>query len=214
MGKKLIVTVFTVVMILSGFVFAGCNSFNLADYKADGKTAIQTYANIKVQENDYTDAGLQVIAKAVTDGKDVVDAADTKEAVDSAVQAAKDVIDEVEKEGITVDGISSQFDLTEPKEYWTGSIDDDFENDRVVIIMKKTTIYPELELESFGLKNAESLHYSFLVPTDEKLNFHQILVIYLKTKGKDQVVLAINELNKLDFIKTASPEYIYGTQDD
>ncbi|NLT18600.1 MAG: hypothetical protein BWX72_00527 [Firmicutes bacterium ADurb.Bin080] len=118
------------------------------------------------------------------------------------------------KEEVTVDGISNQFDLTELKEYWTGSIDDDFEDDRVVVIMKKTTTYPELDVETFGLDNAESLHYSFLAPKNENPNFHQILVIFLKTKGKDQVILAINELNKLDFIKTASPEYIYGTQDD
>lgn len=185
-------------------------SQDLAAYKEDAKQEIESY----VSAEDYSTENWLAVLEIIEDGKAVINNAKNNSAVETAVTNAKTSINEIAKEEVTVDGISNQFDLTELKEYWTGSINDDFEDDRIVVIMKKTTIYPELELETFGLDNAESLHYSFLAPKNENPNFHQILVIFLKTKGKDQVILAINELNKLDFIKTASPEYIYGTQDD
>lgn len=114
----------------------------------------------------------------------------------------------------TVPGVSNQFDLKEEKEYWTGSIDDDFLDDRVCVIMKKTTTYPELDIKVFRLKNAESLHYSFLAPTVENPDFHQMLVIYLKEKGKDQVISAINHLKQFDFIMYVGPENIFRAEDD
>ena len=55
--------------------------------------------------------------------------------------------------------ILKQFDLTEPKERWTGSIDDDFSDDIVILVLRRTFTYPELELRHFRLENAESLEY-------------------------------------------------------
>jgi hypothetical protein len=213
MKKKFINLMVIVTMVFGFIVLTGCDSIGLEDYKKSKITDLQAYADAKGVYN-YTDDNWLILQQIVKEGKQSIEDATNKGEVDTAVENAKSSISEIAKEEVTVEGISNLFDLTEQKEYWAGSIADDFEDDRVVVIMKKTTIYPELSLESFGLDNVESLHYSFLVPTNENPNFHQMLVIYLKAKGKDQVVLAINELNKLDFIKTASPEYIYGTQDD
>lgn len=107
--------------------------------------------------------------------------------------------------------ILKEFDLTEPKEYWTGSIDDDFTDDKVLICMRKTTTFPELELYHFKMDNAESLKYIALRPPENYENpsgYRQIAVITLKERGKDKVVEAIKHLEKLPFIKTASPNNI------
>lgn len=104
-----------------------------------------------------------------------------------------------------------EFDLTEPKEYWTGTIDDNFSDDRVLVCMRKTTTFPELELHHFELDNAESLEYLMLRPPEDYENpsgYTQIAVITLKEHGKDKVVDAIKHLEKLPFIKLASPNHI------
>ncbi len=41
-----------------------------------------------------------------------------------------------------------------------------------------------------------------------------MLTIYLKEHGTEKVIEAVTELNKLEFVRVACPEYIYGTQDD
>jgi hypothetical protein len=81
--------------------------------------------------------------------------------------------------------------------------------------MKTTTTYPELELRHFGLSNGDRLEYSWLRPlSDNTPNFRQILTIYLKQQGKEKVIAAISELERLEFVKTVWPQYIFGTQDD
>lgn len=79
---------------------------------------------------------------------------------------------------------------------------------------EKTTVYPELKLEVFGLENAENLHYIFLSPKRENPRFHQMLIIYLREKGKNQVISAVNEISKYDFVKRVRPVYIYDIKYD
>lgn len=114
------------------------------------------------------------------------------------------------------DLILKKFDLSDPDDYQPIQHNSDFEVDRVVVILKRTSTYPELKLKHFKLDNAESLEYYFLKPDDSynNENFRQILVIYLKTHGKEQVLDAIKELEKLKFVKTAQPEYIYSAVDE
>jgi hypothetical protein len=111
-----------------------------------------------------------------------------------------------------ISGIQRQFDLTDPKELWKGTIDDDFEIDKVIIITKKTTVFPVLTLRDFGLSNGESLEYVWY--RGETPDFRQILTIHLKQHGKDKVVEAIRILEKLEFVKTVEPSYIYYLEDD
>jgi hypothetical protein len=47
--------------------------------------------------------------------------------------------------------ILKQFDLSDPQEIWTGTVNDDFTDDLVIVVMRKTSTYPELELRHFKL---------------------------------------------------------------
>lgn len=71
---------------------------SLIGYKETGKTLIQTYSDSKIAENHYTNTGLWLIVKAVTTGKQAVNAAENKINVDSAVATVKVAIDEVQQE--------------------------------------------------------------------------------------------------------------------
>jgi hypothetical protein len=97
MKKRIIAIAVMTVTVLSVFGFAGCGGFNLAEYKANGREAIQSHADAKIAENGYTDAGLQAIAQAVAEGKATVDAAENRTTVDIAVNAAKEKINAVSK---------------------------------------------------------------------------------------------------------------------
>lgn len=112
--------------------------------------------------------------------------------------------------------ITKQFDLSDPKEFWTGTIDDNFTDDRVLVVMRKTSTFPELELHHFKLDNAESVKYIALRPPESYVadggnpsQFYQIAVIYLKEHGKEKVIDAIKHLEKLPFIKNASPNGVF-----
>ena len=103
------ITCFGIALILL-FSFASCiklpsgQNSELAEYKTTKKTELQEYANAKGKSN-YSESGWIAICKAVTDGKEVIDAAKNKPAVDTAFNGAKDAIDEVEKEVDKVENI-------------------------------------------------------------------------------------------------------------
>ncbi len=142
-----------------------------------------------------------------------VDLKDEKEVLSESIDNEFTIDKDISQEDIEMKEILSQFDLSDEKEVWSRSIYDEFEIDRVIVIMKKMTIYSELELRHFGLSNGESLKYYWSKPTsDNTPHFRQILVIYLKDQGKDKVVEAIKELEKLDFVKIVEPQYIFEVQ--
>lgn len=82
------------------FGLSGCDNVNLAEYKVMAVNTIETHASTKIAENGYSNAGLQAIAKVVTDGKAAVDVAGNKDEVDMAVSVAKEGIDKVETDKI------------------------------------------------------------------------------------------------------------------
>lgn len=98
MGKKLIGIAVVAIMMLGIFGLTACNNDTLDAYKDAGKTAIQTYAYTKGQDN-YCSDNWTAICNAVTMGKAAVDAAENKDKVDAAVATAKAEINEVRKEG-------------------------------------------------------------------------------------------------------------------
>jgi hypothetical protein len=111
--------------------------------------------------------------------------------------------------------ILKQFDLTDPKEIWEGSIEDNFADDLVLLVLRKTSTFPELELRHFGLDNAESMYYLggarppdyfFTTGYEEVLkNYRQIVFIKLNEHGKEKVIEAIIHLETLGFVKSADP---------
>ncbi len=116
-------------------------------------------------------------------------------------------VDETNK--LTESEFLQQFDLTDPKLEFILNEYTDFYEDRVAIILKKCVPDPKIYLDYFHLDNAADLYmYEWKNPERE------ILIIYLKETGKDKVLEAVNELNKLEFVRIAEPQYIYGTADD
>ncbi len=112
---------------------------------------------------------------------------------------------------------SKDFDLSDPKEYWEGTINDAFADDILTLEMRKTSTYPELKLSDFKLDNAKTVEYVSIRPKEDRMNdaeyiagFRQLVFIHLDQHGKDKVVEAIRHLEKLEFIKSASPNG-YGT---
>lgn len=117
------------------------------------------------------------------------------------------------------DNVSKQFDLSEEKIYWKGSIDDNFKDDRVCIIFKKTETYPQLKISDFKFSNGARIEYDDLRPhntTDVNYlaRYRQMATIYLKDTGKDKVVEAVEYLQTLDFIKCVEPDMIFEPMDD
>lgn len=97
MGKKLIGIALIAIMLFGAFGLMACDlGSNLANYKAIKSTEIQAYANEKGEEN-YCLIGWQAICKVVTDGKEAIEAAKSKSAVDMAVKDIKNAFDEVEE---------------------------------------------------------------------------------------------------------------------
>ncbi|MCL2621726.1 MAG: hypothetical protein FWD32_01690 [Firmicutes bacterium] len=107
--------------------------------------------------------------------------------------------------------ILKQFDLTDPKVVWQGNIEDAFSADKVILLLRKTTYYQELEIKHFAFNNIKSIRYSGPVdPSDygyEIVDFRQIIIVELNQTGKDRVVEAIKYFETLQFVKAAEPNY-------
>ena len=105
----------------------------------------------------------------------------------------------------------------EPKQYWTGTIDEDFEGSGVVVVMDKNVGGPNkvhdksffggIEIESIRDLTWFDVNYNNL-GIDWKI-WRQIL--YLKLPGdsnKENVVRAIRHLEKINGIRSADPDHI------
>lgn|SRR5690554_78409 len=106
--------------------------------------------------------------------------------------------------------IADNFDLNDEKIYWSGTIDDDFHPDKVVVIFKKTTEYPELTIADLKVPNLLSIEYSSIKPKNNHLtNFRQMAYLYLADEGKEKVLEVIKLLEELEYIQYVGPVLIY-----
>jgi subtilisin family serine protease len=105
------------------------------------------------------------------------------------------------------------------------SIEENFEDDKVIVILdhQKSKINGTVSLNDFsplaGNIEFDSIKDEFRIADLEKYqkgntNFRQILSLTLKEGGKENVIKAVMELEKIDGVLLAQPEYIYGIQDD
>ena len=125
--------------------------------------------------------------------------------------------------------INKQFDLSDPTDYWVGTVDDlsNLEGglstavlDVVIITFKKTSKYPTLEAKDFSFNNSKQFSYNYITPPPDddvhywelwdytgktREDWRQTGFLYLKTTGHDKVFEAIEFLQKLKFIKRAEP---------
>lgn len=120
--------------------------------------------------------------------------------------------------------------LQEEKEYCTATADGDFEDNTVSIVITRQytergiTFSPE-HFPTVQITKLESLTYPIdlyfsggfdTLPAEQQSSilkltnleeFQQILSITLKEPGKDNVLKAVKELEKLNFVKSAEPDY-------
>ncbi len=117
------------------------------------------------------------------------------------------------------------------------TINDDFEDNKVIVTLKseyskinnkidkqkfstsllniKTKNADQTEKCGITIKSIEDLTYfSNLSILKKNFTFNQILSIELQEHNKQNVLDAIKELEKLDFVLAAEPSYNYGIEDD
>ena len=92
------------------------------------------------------------------------------------------------------DWVLENFDVNDEKIIWQGDENVEFTLDKIIVVLKKTMTYPELDISVFGLKNAISMEYLsdvtppayFFKPEYQDLlnNFRQIIVIHIEPSDK------------------------------
>ncbi len=112
---------------------------------------------------------------------------------------------------------NSLFDLGEEKVIWNGSIDDEFTDDLVLLVLKHSDLFPELELKHFGLKKGRVEYVGGPMPPDyffepeyeDKLNnYKQIVFIHVEPEGKEKIIELIRYLEQINFIYAVTPNHI------
>ena len=109
--------------------------------------------------------------------------------------------------------ILKHFDLTDEKIIWNGDINDFYVlDDSVIVTLKKTDTYPELDLAVFGLDNAVHMEYLDSVTKPNNIanpeRWRQKIIIYLKAEGKEKLLETIRKLEQLEFVKSVNPNVI------
>jgi len=110
--------------------------------------------------------------------------------------------------------VLNQFDLSGEKHIFNGDINLDFTDDCIMLTMMHTESYPILEASDFGIDNIIRVDYIAERPNDymyqqgTAYKYTQILAIYVKPRGKEKILEYIKELEKLEFVGSASPNMI------
>ena len=86
-------------------------------------------------------------------------------------------------------------------------------DDSVIVTLKKTNTYPELDLSVFGLDNAISMEYLDGITMPDNIakpeKWRQKIIIYLKPEGKEKLLETIRIIEQLEFVKSVNPNWIY-----
>ncbi len=116
--------------------------------------------------------------------------------------------------------ISESYDEELKKHVKKPDIDDNFKDDEVLVILNYVYSKPNgavnlSEFNSIGkpqkfneIKDKSRIKDTSYITRDEK-QFRQILSLKLSNPGKENVIKAVNELNKHKKVLVASPVYIY-----
>lgn len=206
------------VVLVVVFSLSACSQ-GLTAYKEDAKQQIENYAYTKGQ-NNYSVESWDAILQAVSAGKTAIDDAASEPDVDISYLAAVQRIDAIIPKEEKMEEILKHFDLTDPKIFFdeTSFSDNMYtEDDTIIVIFKKTTTYPMLDLHHFNLSNAKSFIYSQATPNDGPLGWverdegRQAGQIFLVEGGKEKIIEAIRHLEQLEFVKSAQPMHYVTT---
>ena len=105
----------------------------------------------------------------------------------------------------------------EPKQYWTGTIDEDFDGSSVLLVMDKNVGGPNKvhDKSFFGGIEIESIEDLTWFPRgyanlgiDWEI-WRQILCLKLSGDSKENVVRAIRHLEKINGIRSAEPNHMF-----
>ena len=196
MNKNLVLIGVAFIMLFS---LTACQDNELADYKTDAKTTIETHAQSNGQSN-YIAENWAIINGLITIGKTAIDAAADKATVDFAVDTAKQAINAVPQE-----------EQMRP-----------FEIDKLGVILTITSIMDnrEITLSDFsevskivGLESVtEDMRYidSETTPLINP-NANRFLIVVLKEafQSRENILMAAAAFNKLDIVFDVGLYYTY-----
>ncbi|MDD4315864.1 MAG: hypothetical protein PHC84_01745 [Clostridia bacterium] len=196
MIKKIICFIATLIICLA--LFCGCNKETDAkasdDKAAIGTTSLESY---------------------VEDKSDILTAGEVN-GVDTVGNEANMAYGELVPKEENMEGILKHFDLTDPKILFDETSFSDSmyaEVERIIVVFKKTTTFPRLDIHHFGLSNAKSFAYLQMTPNDGPRGWvdyddgHQQGEIHLYNLGKEKILEAIRHLEQLEFVKSVWPDY-------
>ncbi len=91
----------------------------------------------------------------------------------------------------------------------------DFADDYILIVLNTETSFKALDkrltLDDFKISNANSLYCAteryYSSPPPHNQEFHMMYILFITNKGKENIIDAIKQLEKLDFIESAEPDY-------
>ena len=164
---------------------------------------LEAYVNNK-GEDKYTEENWSEIENILTEFKTKVSNVTTIEELNALLVVVKEEINGVLTK---MEELLKHFDLTDPKEYWTGFESSNFATDVIEVTLRKTTTYPYLSLSDFDLDCAVRLDYINYKPIDNEPNFRQKLSIQLKDVSNEQMESIVKQIDKLEFVKSVHVLY-------
>ena len=108
---------------------------------------------------------------------------------------------------------NSEPETADPRWKHTPTIDEDFRDDEIYVVLRHaySEVGQKIPVTFFEPLELESVHVFFQEGASvNEAVFHQILLLKLKEKSKENVLAAIIELEKHPAVLSAEPEYNYG----
>ena len=117
-----------------------------------------------------------------------------------------------------VQWLNENFDLSEEKIIFNGSVDDEFKCDVILLTLKHTTTFIELNKRHFKIDCITKVVYlggptppEYFFKEEYKSlleNYHQQVFLYVNVESKNDIIELIKELEKLEFVRDVSPNSI------
>ena len=171
-----------------------------------------------LDEDNYTEENWRMIQELVRNKIVLIYNQENENDIEIVKKSTILEIENIETKEKIEEWITKNFDINDEKWLWKGNINEEFTDDVIIVTLKKTKTYPELDLSCFDLDNATHIkyvggvtppEYFFKPEYKESLeNFRQIVYIYLEPMGKEKVVESIKKLELLVFVRSVSPNYI------
>lgn len=208
--------VFIMCLILT-ICFASCTKNELYSFKIEVKKELNAYVN-SLNENNYTQADWTGIRRLLKNKKNLIDKQNN---IDDILKIKNSTIIEIDKIKpiiITNEWIMKHFDKNDEKKIWNGNINDNFDDTVIIVTLKKTNTYPELDLNCFNIDNALYIKYVdgvnppdyLFQPENRNLleEYRQVIFIYFDSLKKTNIIETIRKIEQLEFVKRVSLNYI------